>query len=311
LTIAIIDLGTNTFNLLIAEIFSDGSYTTLYRTKLPVKLGEGTIRSNIISPMPFERGIKALKTYRKLINKYSVSDVFTFATAAIRDAKNRGEFIAAIKESTGFEVKTITGDEEAEYIYYGVHDALDIGEDPALIMDIGGGSVEFIIGNNKKIFWKQSFLLGAARLEEEINPSDPIQAEEVEALHNFLDKKLVPLSEAVKKYPVTTLIGSSGSFDTFAEVIAYKYFSPRSLKKKTEFTFNLPHFHELYDTLIRSTFEERIKMKGMIPMRADMIVIAAIIAGYVLKKYNLTAMRLSTYALKEGVLFKIRDEKKI
>src|SRR5665213_2071248 len=122
--VAVIDLGTNIFNLLIAEVNTDKTYQRIIQNKIVVKLGEGCINEGFIAPAPFDRGIDALKTYSKLIKKHKVEKVYAFATSAVRGASNGLEFVAKAKEETNIDVQLISGDKEAELIYYGVRDAV-------------------------------------------------------------------------------------------------------------------------------------------------------------------------------------------
>ncbi len=308
--VAIIDLGTNTFNLLIVQFNPDKSYDIVCQTKISVKLGEGGITKGFITPEAFQRGIDALKMHRLTIQLHNADKkVLAFATSAIREASNGKEFIAKAKESTRIDVEMISGDREAELIYYGVRDAVEMSDEASLIIDIGGGSTEFIIGNKDKIFWKQSFLLGAARLLEIFKPSDPIKEEEIKAVTSYLKTELQTLFEAIEQFPVTELIGSSGSFDSLAEMIAHKFYTPDILKDKTEYTFTLPDCAAIYTELMRSTKKDRMEMKGLISMRVDMIVISSILVHFILVACDIHKMRLSTYSLKEGVLHEINKIK--
>lgn len=303
--VAIIDLGTNTFNLLIVQFNGDKEYEVVCQTKISVKLGEGGITKGFIAPEPFQRGIDALKMHRLTIQLHNAGKVVAFATSAIREASNGKEFIAKVKEVTKIDVEMISGEREAELIYLGVRDAVKMTDDTSLIIDIGGGSTEFIIANKDTIFWKQSFLLGAARLLEIFNPSDPIKENEIKAVTSYLRAELKSLFEAIKKNPVTELIGSSGSFDSLAEMIAYRFYTPDVLKDKTEFTFQIPDCAAIYSTLMKSTKQERLEMKGLISMRVDMIVISSILVHFILIELDIHKMRLSTYSLKEGVLHEL------
>jgi exopolyphosphatase/guanosine-5'-triphosphate,3'-diphosphate pyrophosphatase len=303
--IAIIDLGTNTFNLLIVEINPDKSYSTIRQTKISVKLGEGGITKGFIAPEAFQRGIDALKMHRLTIQLHNADKIIAFATSAIREASNGEAFIKEAKEKTKIDVQMISGEREAELIYLGVRDAVQMDEKTSLIIDIGGGSTEFIIGNKDQIFWKYSFLLGAARLLEKFNPSDPIKEEEIKAINDYLKIELQPLFEAIGKYPVDELIGSSGSFDSLAEMIAYRFYTPEVLKDKTEYQFSLPDCAAIYRILIKSTKKERLEMKGLISMRVDMIVVSSILVHFILVEFDIHRMRLSTYSLKEGVLHEL------
>lgn len=301
--IAVIDLGTNTFNLLIAMVTDNRNYKKLFKTKIPVKLGEGGINKNFITPAAFGRGIDALNTYKGIIEKYGAEKTIAFATSAIRSAFNGNEFVKKAKEETGINITIISGEKEAECIYYGVRGALDIGSKPALIMDIGGGSTEFVIADKNQIFWKHSFLLGAARLLEKFNPSDPITIKEVQLIEDYLNAELQPLFEVANQFFLHELLGSSGSFDSLAEIIVNKFYSPEVLRNKTEYLFNLDDYYAISKQLLKSTREERMNTKGLIEMRVDMIVISVIFINLIIKKLQIKKMRLSTYSLKEGILW--------
>ena len=307
MVVAIIDLGTNTFNLLISEINSDKEETTLFETKISVKLGEGGINKKNILPVAFERGIEALKKYKTIIETYKAEKIIAFATSAIREASNGNDFIYKAQQETGITVQAISGNEEAEYIYYGVRDAVKFSDKHSLIMDIGGGSTEFIIADRENIIWKQSYLLGAARLLEKFNPSDPIKKNEIKKIEDYLRQELSSLLEAVRKFGVTELVGSSGSFDSLAEMIAYKFYSLDILKNKTEYLFNIEECAVIYKQILRSTKAERIKIKGLVEMRVDMIVVSSIFVNFIFRELNLKKMRLSAFSLKEGVLWKFKN----
>ena len=308
MVIAIIDLGTNTFNLLIVEVYNDKSHKRLFKSKTSVKLGEGGINRNFIAPLAFERGINALKEHKYNIEKFKVEKIIAFATSAIRSASNGNDFIERVKSEVGIEIKTLSGEQEAEFIYYGVRQALDMGDETSLIMDIGGGSNEFIIANKSEIFWKHSLDLGAARLLEKFAPSDPIKFDEIKRIEDYLQVTLISLFYAIEKYPVKELIGSSGSFETFAEMIAHKYYTPQVVKDKTEYVFNLEDFKIIYQQILTSTTQERLNTKGLVEMRVDMIVISSIFVNFILTRFGIKKMRLSTFALKEGILWRLLNK---
>jgi exopolyphosphatase/guanosine-5'-triphosphate,3'-diphosphate pyrophosphatase len=302
--ISVIDLGTNTFNLVIAD-HNKTYYTIIHQDKFPVKLGEGGINLNIIQPVPFWRGIDNIEKILSIIKSFSVDKIYAFATSAIRDAANGSQFVSAVYKLFQLKINVITGNKEAELIYLGVKSALSIGNKSALIMDIGGGSTEFIIANDYEILWKKSYKLGAARLLDMFNAKEPLSAESVSAIENYLTKELQSLKKAIAKYPVQVLIGSSGSFDTFAEMICHQYYFPEMLEGKTTFDYELPELLHIHQQLLNSTRADRLKMKGLIAMRVDMIVIASIFAQFIIKKFEINKVRLSTYSLKEGVLYKM------
>ncbi len=180
--VAIIDLGTNTFGLLIVDV-QGNQYKTIHHCREVVKLGQENITDNILSPDAFKRGVIALCNLSKIIQEYKAETIKAFATSAIREAKNATEFILAVKKEADIDIEIISGDKEAELIYYGNKMAINLGEKPCLIMDIGGGSNEFIIANNATVFWKQSFKLGVARLLSMFHPENPI-SEKNKTKHN-------------------------------------------------------------------------------------------------------------------------------
>lgn len=303
--IGIIDLGTNTFNLLIAKVESVTNFRIVYSTKIPVKLGEGGINEGIIKETPFMRGINAMKEYAVLLQQEKVDEVFAFATSAIRGAKNGRQFCEVVVKETGIEIEIIDGNKEAELICKGVRMATAMGQDKHLIMDIGGGSTEFIIANDQTIFWKKSFDIGVSRLKEKFKHSDPIKKEEVLALTHYFDEQLIALKEEITNHTIHSLIGSSGSFDTFFDLINHKFHSGAIDLETNAYDFKLTDFFDIHESLLLSNKKERINMEGMIEMRADMIVLASICTHYVLSNFKIDKMKLSRFALKEGILSEI------
>ncbi len=299
--IAIIDLGTNTFNLLIAEV-NGTSYTLLHSSKMPVRLGEGGITRKTITLAAMQRGIEALRTHKETIETFSVSRIFAFATSAMRDADNGKEYAQHIKNETGIDVRIIDGNTEASLIYKGVRMALDLGNYPVLIMDIGGGSTEFIIADKEQVFWQQSFQLGVSRLMEMFHPSDPIQETEIQSLNEFLHTALQALFEACQTYPCHSLIGSSGSFDTLAEIATLKRNGRPMPVHCKQYVFHPHDMEYLSGLLLPSTLQERLQIPGMLPMRADMMVTGMILIEHVLRHCNIAQVRQSGFSLKEGVL---------
>jgi exopolyphosphatase/guanosine-5'-triphosphate,3'-diphosphate pyrophosphatase len=299
--IAVLDLGTNTFHLLIADV-KGKDFSIIYKSKKSVKLGQGGIHQNRISEKSFGRGIVALLKFKEVLDNHRPDKVYAFATSAVRSSENGESFTKIAKEKTGIEIEVISGDREAEFIYYGVRQCIDLDERPSMIIDIGGGSTEFIIADNKNIFWKYSFNIGAARILEQFQPSNPVTLDEISEMQSFFDDQLKLLEAAVKKFSVKRLIGSSGSFDTFAEMIGQRFYHKSIIRGRKSYKFDLGQFYELNKTIIYSTKAERVKMKGLVRMRIDMIVIAGIFVEYILKKFSVEEMYLSKFALKEGAL---------
>ena len=299
---AIIDLGTNTFNLLIAERLPNSTFKKIFNTKIAVKLGQGTINKGYISDVPFQRGINALKQYQQYLLDYNVEHTYAFATSAIRSASNGKEFVTQAKKIAGISITIIDGNEEADLIYHGNKMAVNMNDQVSLIMDIGGGSTEFILANNTEIFWKKSFLLGAARLLEKFNPSDPITTIEIDYFNNYLKQELRPLFNAALTFKPHELIGSSGAFDSVVDMIAGEFDSEEINDIQTEYQINLSHYSYISQKIIGSTLKERYHVNGLIDMRVDMMVISMLLIDFILHELHLSKMRVSTFSLKEGVI---------
>ncbi|HRG02143.1 MAG TPA: phosphatase [Bacteroidia bacterium] len=301
---AIIDLGTNTFNLLIAKRLPNNTFQKIFNTKIAVKLGQGTINSGYIADVPFQRGINALKQYQQYLLDYNVEHTFAFATSAIRSASNGIEFVTQAKKITGITITVIDGNEEADLIYYGNRMAVQMNDEISLIMDIGGGSTEFILANQHTIFWKQSYLLGAARLLEKFNLSDPVTPSEIIKFNTYLKEQLISLMEAAQIFKPKELIGSSGAFDSVVDVIAGKFNTIGLNDSQTEYLIDMEKYYFISEMIKESTLKERYHINGLIDMRVDMIVISILLIDFVLTELNLTQMRVSTFSLKEGVISK-------
>nr|WP_067057968.1 hypothetical protein [Mucilaginibacter sp. L294] len=299
--IAVMDLGTNTFHLLIAEGPAD-NFTTIFKTTEAVKLGEGGINKGTIQPEAFARGLAAMQRFQDQLLEHRVTDVKAIATSAIRSAANGQGFIDQVEQNTGIQIQLINGEQEASYIYKGIDASGCLNDNNALIMDIGGGSVEFIICNEDEVLWKKSFEIGAARLMDKFHQTDPIPVASIKELTRYLDTTLIELFGAALKYKPKTLIGSSGAFESFAEVIELKKGRKFNLEQTKVYEFDTDDLLDVIELLIKSTHSLRANMKGIIPVRVDMIVVASLLTIYMMQKLALTDVTMSTYSLKEGVL---------
>jgi len=304
--LAVMDLGTNTFHLLIV----DGSVSDLkeiIREQVAVKLGEGGINKGLIQPAAFERGIKAMQGFQNLIEKKHVKQVRAIATSALRSAANGQAFINEVKVKIGISIEIIDGNEEAGYIYKGVKAADCLSQQNSLIIDIGGGSVEFIIGNNEHILWKQSFEIGAARLMDLFHRTDPIPPESITALNLYLEDCLKPFFDAASHYTIKNIIGSSGVFESYAEVIELAKGNPFDLKKVNHYEFNKDELLALIEKLVRSSHQDRLVTKGILPIRIDMIVVASLLTRFVIQRLGVDKVMMTTNSLKEGVLAEMME----
>lgn len=300
---AVIDIGTNTFHLLIAEIDVNNEIKVVHKNTIPVKLGEGGINKGYIPEAAYKRGIDALILFRKELNEFGLENVFATATAAVRDANNGQQFIDEAYQKANIKITLIDGLKEALYIYNGAKGAGVLNHETALIMDIGGGSVEFIICNNQEIFFKNSYQLGAARLLADFYQNDnAISIEALTNLENLFENKTPDLFKSIEKHQPKELIGTAGSFDSFANMIAIKRNEIFDAATQRDYHFDFDQFINLLTQVIKSTHQERIEMDGLILLRIDMILMAAILTNYIIKKGRIEKVTTCTYSLKEGLI---------
>jgi len=266
----------------------------------------GGISKGVISEEGIQRALGVLRSFREIIDTQSVSieKVFATGTSAIRNAGNQEVFIQRVLDETGIKIQVISGEEEAELISLGVKQAMKIPE-TSMIMDIGGGSVEFIICNDEKIFWKQSFEIGGQRLMDKFMKSDPISMRSVQMMDDFFRENLLPLANACHQYAPKVLIGSSGSFDTLIDMQYMKENGQLPASDEIAFEYSLPAFYWAYDELIFKNHPERMQIPGMIELRVDMIVVAICMIRFIIQTLDIQRIRVSSYALKEGVMAKI------
>jgi len=295
------DLGTNTFHLLIVEGEAP-NFTEIVHEQQPVKLGEGGINKGFIQPAAFQRGIDCMQRYSHLIAANNVVEIKAIATSALRNASNGRDFINEVKKQTGIAIEIIDGNTEAEYIYKGVRADGGLSAENTLIVDIGGGSVEFIICDDKKIKWKQSFEIGAARLMNRFHRQDPIAPESITALKFYLNDTLRPLFLTLKDYTIHNIIGTSGVFESYTAIIEADKGRSFDLKKTKYYEFDKATLLTVIERLVLSAHQQRLNDPNIIPVRVDMIVTASLLTRFIIDKTGVDEIAMSTNSLKEGVL---------
>ncbi|OFX63525.1 MAG: hypothetical protein A2066_11620 [Bacteroidetes bacterium GWB2_41_8] len=296
--IAIIDLGTNTCNLLIAE-YQSKAYQIHYQGKEVVKLGKNGIDKNKLTEDGLERAILAIRKHQERISQFESPEVLIIATSAIREASNKDWFQHEIKRQTGLDLLVISGEKEADLIFKGVKLAFDKIEDHSLILDIGGGSNEFILTKAGEPIWKESFPLGMARIIEQIPPSDPITPEEISRISSYFETGLEKLWNETRNSKISWLIGCSGAFDTLADLIDQ---TDPGTKTRIKQEITIQDFNRIYHLLINSTTAERNAMKGMESIRIEMIVPSVIFIKLIVDRLNIQKIAQTDFALREGVL---------
>ncbi len=305
--VAVLDLGTNVFNMILGEFTPSGECNIVSEYKCAAKLGAGGLSDGLISPKAFETATAALDRIMAVIQEAGGADkIIPYATSAVRDAANGTEFAQQMDSKYGFRIRIIQGEREAELIFKGIMQSVEhlrdasgkfaTGEN-ALMLDIGGGSNEFIITNGAEILWKRSFPIGMARMREKFNYTEPIPQQVIAEFLQFNDGVLEELWEMVAKYRPAIFIGSSGSFDTFKDLLfncGYRELPSMELGRED--------LKELDTRLVASTAQQRLQMPGMSPIRVDYIVLASIFTQFILEKVNPRIVYQSSFSLKEGGL---------
>lgn len=293
--IGVIDLGSNTFHLLIAKIISPQEFEELYKEAHFVKLASEGIEK--IGDTPFMKGIEIMILFAEKCKEFKVSQIKAIGTAALRRAENAQLFIQQVFDHTGIDVQIISGEDEAKLIAEGVGLAIPFIEDRVLIMDVGGGSVEFILREKGHILWAKSFPIGIAILYRYFHKSEPISEEEVEKLRSHLNSSLIDLGDVIKSHPVTHLVGASGTFDVLED-----FLSEVSVNNKFASTVEVKHVMPLIEEIVHKSIHERKQYKQIPDTRVEMIVAALILIEYVLILGNFNKLTFSSYAMKEGIL---------
>ncbi len=296
--VAIIDLGTNTFHLLIASINPDGQFLTLHRIRKYVYIGEEGVET--LGQQSLHRAYHTLVEYQQAMEEYEVEKVVAFGTAALRTASNGKAFIEKVKAEIGIEIQTISGDREADLIYIGTKQAVPLTEKNVLIMDIGGGSVEFIIANQNGKIWAQSFPVGISVLYNQFHKTEPIAIAEIHAITSFLDKHFQPLYEALQSNPAHILVGASGTFDVISGMMGKSIPGYPHCERA-----DLTNFPLLYDETIKADLAGRLAIPTIPNERAKLISVALVLINLILQRAKIDSLLVSAYAMKEGILWEI------
>lgn len=296
---AIIDLGTNTFNLLVYTTGDEGP-RMVHSSELPVFLGRGGIEQGLITEEAMERGMAALRQHRDTALGHGATWIAGFGTSALRNARNAAMFTQRAQDELGIPIRIIAGDEEAGLILAGVRQAVSFGTRPVLVMDIGGGSIEFILATHDALMWKRSFELGVTRLRERIPLSDPPALDEEARVAAHLDDRLGPLYAVIERHEPHLLIGSAGSFDSLARILSDEVGEPLR-PEMCAWRFEAAAFEELKDRLMRMPRDQRLRVPGLPEHRVDTMAYALIAIERVLLAGGIRALCWSRYALKEGV----------
>ena len=309
--IAAIDVGTNSFHLIIASVNNRGILHVSSREKEVVRLGKSTEGRDmkIIYPDAIERGVSTLKHYAALAESHN-AEIRAVATSAVREAVNQNDFVDKVRKETGVEIEVVSGIEEGRLIYIGALHALPIFDKKTLIIDIGGGSTETIIGFKGNIVYGKSEKLGALRLSNHFFGSENVTEEQISQCRNYINGEWFPIINAIREEGFDTVVGTSGTILNLAAMTLTKndgyipdVLNGLAVSKK-----------DILDVIKKITnaksVTERSKIAGLDPSRADIVLGGALILEYIIKQLDIEKLLISSYALREGIVFDTVQKKK-
>lgn len=307
--LAAIDIGTNSIRLVIAEVNPEsGNFKILGREREMVRLGSSPGDMKILSEEAMERGIETLKRFKGLADS-AEAPVKAVATSAVREALNRKEFIDRVKKSTGIKVEVASGAEEARYIYLGILQALPVFDKKVLLIDIGGGSTEFLIGFQREIIYDDSVKLGSIRLTLRFFPDGEVNSKSVKECRRYIRGMMYPVIREMEKFGFETVVGGSGTILNIANIINTSK-NGEDKNRLNNFTFSAKELYEAVDKIIDAkNVKQRLKIPGLDSDRADIIPAGALILEQIFKELKLKEMTVSEFSLREGILLDTFEKK--
>lgn len=293
--LAAIDVGSNSLHMVVAQADPDGGVTTLWRMKEMVGLGRMSFPSKKLSASAMDAAIAALRRFNDAAKRRDCEKVLAIATSAVREAENGGDFLERARAEIGMTVRVVSAKEEARLIYLGARHGVELKSFPNLFVDIGGGSVEFIVADDKAPLLLESRKLGAARMTAQHVHSDPIAPKELQTLVGQYDEQLTPIFHRVKELRPRSVIGTSGTIENLcAMTVALYGGEPGVLLRKP--------FEKLVDRLIASRTKDRAKLQGLDDQRKDQVVAGAVLVREVFRRMTGDRIVLCKSALREGIL---------
>jgi Exopolyphosphatase len=299
--IAAVDLGSNSFHLVIADVHPDGSFTPISGEKEMLRLGDVVSREGMITPEAADAAVATTRRFRLLAEAAGATEILACATSALRTASNGDEVLDRIEHEAGISADVIDGLEEARLIFTAIRAAVTIDPAPAVCFDLGGGSLEIMIGDIGGLTWAASERLGVARLTAEFVRSDPIDPADRRRLRKHIVDVLGPRAVEVADYEPKMAVGSSGTIEDLGHIIAARRDAkmPRTLH---HLAFSRDELNALRDDLVESTNAQRKKIEGLDGKRVDLIVAGAELMSTAMELFDVEELTVSEWALREGMV---------
>jgi exopolyphosphatase / guanosine-5'-triphosphate,3'-diphosphate pyrophosphatase len=297
---AAVDIGSNSMRLLVAEVNADGGITRLAEDRQVTRLGESVFSHGQLSPEAMDTAATVLRRFRSIVESHSIQATRIVATSATRDASNQQEFLERCRASFGTPIEIISGLEEARLIGLGVSAVWPQGDDPILIVDVGGGSAEFILSQGGEMVDGYSRPLGAVRLKEVFLDKDPPKLEQILRLQEFIDEKLELVVRRLGGRPFVRMIATSA---TAAAVVCAVNGIPRAERSTADRkAASLEQVRRLYRELIESPLEKRRKLAGIGPRRAEIIVAGTAVFLRAMERFDAPQMFYCGGGVRDGIV---------
>lgn len=306
---AAIDIGTNSFHLVVAKVNEKGAIKILTREKEVVRLGKSSAEMKYLSEDAMQRGITTLKRFKLICDSFDAG-VRAVATSATREALNKNEFIDRVFDSTKIKIEIVSGFEEARLIYLGVLQALPVFNEKILLIDIGGGSTEFLIGEKGNVLYANSIKIGAVRLTEKYFTDGKFRKTNIDEARMYVKSIINPVIREIIEYNFKNAVGTSGTITNIGMIIN----AEEQNIVDEQFNYNSFSYNKesLYKTLKRITKCEKVsdikEIKGLDQDRTDIITAGAIILEQIFLELKLENITLSNFSLREGILLDTIDK---
>ena len=303
--VAAIDIGTNSVHLLVARPSGNNRFEILDREKEVVRLGSGSGDMKRLAPDAIDRGVTALRGFRRIADAHG-AEIHAVATSAVREAENRDDFVARARDEAGVKVDVISGVEEARLIHLGVLQAVPVFEQQVLVIDIGGGSTEFVLGRGDQMIDARSLKLGAIRTTDRFLSKEPVKRKAIDEARAYIRSFLTPVDRMVRLHDgFETAVGASGTILNVAEMARARA-GETPVRSRSNLSFNRDELAGLVDELTSiPTAAERVEVEGLDPKRADIILGGILVLEGAFEVLGIDEMVVSDYALREGVLLDV------
>ncbi len=299
--IAAFDLGSNSFHLLVVDAHADGTFVPLIKDKDMLRLGDAVGREGRIPDLLADRAVETVERFRRMAIGAGTEEIHACGTAALREAENGGEVVDRMAVEAGVKVRVISGQEEARLIFDAVRTAVVIDPAPALCLDLGGGSLEIMVGDRSGLRLAASVQLGVARLAAELVTGDPFTPDDVRRVDQRVTGVLAPLADEVARLRPAMAVGSSGTFCDLAQMVAARRTGSVPLSIN-QFTFSRDELLPLHEELLSLRSSERAGLAGLEDKRADIIPVGSTLLLTAMELFGFDRMTVSEWALREGIV---------